>query len=358
MKFIPSERPFTVGVELEVQIVDSRNFALTPQADIIFRYVNSPLIHREFLRSMVEFVSSPSEVPSAAVEEIWDVIEKVVELGAERGFFLSASGTHPFAKPEEVRVTDNTRYLRLLEEFQEVLRNFLIYGIHIHVGFPDQDSALSGYNAFVKFSPLFLALSASSPFFRGKDTGILSYRTKLFEQLPRAGVPQQFRSFDEFVELIELLRGSGTIESLKDIWWDVRLRPDFGTVELRICDSLPEKERLVALASLAVMVAKLSTVERVGPGFHQVNLQNKWSAARYGLNGKFLENEGWTTVGRRLLRLVSDYVKFFGDRDRSASLLERLTTLPTLAERKVEAYKRTGSFKEVMKHTVITGRQS
>ncbi len=355
MKFLPSQKPFTVGIELEVQIVDSKTLSLTPKADVIFNNIRSPLIHREFLRSMVEFVSPPSETPLAAVDEIWNVIQKVTELGMERGFLLAASGTHPFADPETVRVTDNIRYLKLLEEFQEILRNFLIYGIHIHIGFPDKESALSGYNAFVKFSPLFLALSVSSPFFKGKNTGILSYRTKLFEQLPRAGVPQQLDSFEQFTELIEILRESRTIESLKDIWWDVRLRPDFGTVELRICDSLPERERLEALAGLAVMIAKLSTVKKFSLGFHQINVQNKWNAARHGLKGKFLESDGWTTIGRRLLKLVSDYTKFFGNRDRSAFLLEKLTTLPTLAERELESFRRTGSFREVMKQTVILG---
>jgi len=244
--------------------------------------------------------------------------------------------------------------LKLLEEFQEVLRNFLIYGIHVHVGFPDEKSAVSGFNAFVKFAPLFLALSASSPLFRGKNTGIYSYRSKLFEQLPRAGVPQQFASYEEFVELVELLKESGTIESLKDVWWDVRLRPDLGTVELRICDSLPDRDRIGAIAGLAVMVAKLSTTEEFAPDFHQVNLQNKWNAARHGLKGKFLERDGSTTVAGRLLKVAADYSRKFGKLKESARLLEKMTTLPTIAERKIETYKKTGDLKKVMVIATIT----
>ena len=352
LKFSPS-KPLTVGFELEVQIVDSKDFSLKSSSSEIFRSISSSLIQKEFLDSMLEFVSSPHETPENAVEEVFNEVKRVLDLGRERGFLLSASGTHPFAKPESVRVTENDRYLRLLEEFQEILRNFLIYGLHIHVGFPDEESMINAYNVFVEYSSLFLALSVSSPFFRGRNTGIYSYRSKLFEQLPRAGVPQQFSSYEEFLDLFSILKETQTVESLKDVWWDVRPRPDFGTVELRICDSIPSKERIAGLLNLAVMLGSLSFKERVSPYYHQVHLQNRWSAARYGINGYFIDRGRKVKVGTKLLEIVSSFTKHFGGLREGARTLEKLTTEPTLAELQVEAFKRSGDLKPLVKLSLL-----
>jgi len=349
MKFFGSQ-PLTVGIELEVQLVDEKTGKLTRKADEIFKKINSPLIHREFLKSMVEFVSPVCSYPNEAVEEIRRICQKCCEVGRERGFSIAASGTHPFAEPEEVRVTENERYLKLLEEFQEVLRNFLIYGLHVHIGFPDEKTAINAYNGFVKYSPIFLALSVSSPFFRGKNTGIFSYRSKLFEQLPRAGTPQQFYSYAEFAELVEILKATNTIESLKDIWWDVRPRPDLGTIEIRVCDSIPDFDRLEGLVSLMVMVGRLFMEKNIKPSYHQVNLQNRWNAARYGLEGNFIEESGRKKMGTVLLELVAQYTKRYGKLKEGAKILERLTTIPTVAEIEIEIYKETGSLKDVVSY--------
>jgi carboxylate-amine ligase len=356
MKFLSSP-PLTVGIELEVQLVDRNTGKLTRKADAIFENVNSPLIHREFLKSMVEFVSPVCEHPHEAVEQIQTISEKCCEVGKEEGFSIAASGTHPFAQPEEVKVTENERYLRLLSEFQEVLRNFLIYGLHVHIGFPDEKSATNAYNAFVKYAPLFLALSASSPFFRGRNTGILSYRSKIFEQLPRAGIPQQFRSYLEFTELIEILKNTKTIESLKDIWWDVRLRPDLGTVEIRICDSVSNFERLKGIANLMVMVGRLFMEETVKPTYHQINLQNRWNAARHGLNGNFIDEGANKKVGTVLLELVAQHSKKFGKLKEGAKILEKLTSVPTVAEEELRIYERTRDFKKVVAHLCFGGNE-
>ena len=352
MKFSPSE-PLTVGFELEVQLVDPESFSLKSASGEIFLNLSSPLIQKEFLDSMVEFVSAPHSCPSAAVEELFSVIGKVAELGREKGFLLSAAGTHPFALPEEVRITESERYRRLLEEFQEVLRNFLIYGLHIHVGFPDEKSMINAYNFFVEYSPLFLALSASSPFFRGKNTGIYSYRSKLFEQLPRAGVPQQFSSYGEFVELFEVLKETGTVESLKDVWWDVRPRPDLGTVELRVCDAVPSRERIEALLTLAVIVGALSFKGGLPPYYHQIHLQNKWNAARHGLDGTFIDRGKKVKMGTKLLELIASFGRHFGGLREGAKVLEKLTTKPTLAQLQIEAFRKGSGLKSLVELSLL-----
>jgi len=223
------------------------------------------------------------------------------------------------------------------------------------VGFPDQESALNGYNNFIELSPLFLALSASSPFFRGKDTGLLSYRSKLFEQLPRAGAPQQFSTYQEYCELVELLKESGTIESLKDVWWDVRLRPDLGTVELRICDSVGNLGRIRGLLNLAVMVGALSLSKPLKPYYHQVHLQNRWNAARHGLEGKFIDRGRSLSLGQKLLEVVSEFGKRFGSLKEGARLLERLTTEPLPAQVQLSSYKRSSSLKSAVKVSLLEG---
>jgi carboxylate-amine ligase len=346
-------KPFTVGIELEVQILDRESFELTPKSKVIFENIKNPNVQKEFLQSMVEFVTGVNESPEEAVEELRESVREVLELGDSENFFLSASGTHPFADPSKIRVTENDRYLKLLEEFQEVLRNFLIYGLHIHVGFPDEERALNAYNLYVKYLPLFLALSASSPFFNGRNTGILSYRTKIFEQLPRAGIPEQFSNYGEFVELYERLKEAGLIESLKDVWWDVRLRPDFGTVELRVCDSVSSFKRIEGLATLAVILGEFSLSKEVHPDFHQIHVQNKWNAARHGLKGKFVKREGTTTVGRELHEIVKEYGKRFGRLKESAKVLLNLISLPTQAELQIEEYRRTKDLKAVVKKSLV-----
>jgi len=348
-------KPFTVGIELEVQILDRESFELTPKSKVIFENIKNPNVQKEFLQSMVEFVTGVNESPEEAVDELRESVREVLELGDSENFFLSASGTHPFADPSKIkiRVTENDRYLKLLEEFQEILRNFLIYGLHIHVGFPDEERALNAYNLYVKYSPLFLALSVSSPFFKGRNTGILSYRTKIFEQLPRAGIPEQFSSYSEFVELYERLKEAGLVESLKDIWWDVRLRPDFGTVELRVCDSVSSFRRIEGLTALAVILGELSLVKKIQVDFHQIHLQNKWNAARHGLKGKFVKREGTTTVGRELHEIVKEYGKRFGRLKESAKVLLDLISLPTQAEYQIEEYRRTKDLKSVVKKSLV-----
>jgi len=350
-------KPFTVGIELEVQLVDSENLELTPKSPEIFENPPTPLVQKEFLQSMVEFVTGVCETPREAVLELHRGISAVSKLGREKGFKLSASGTHPLAEPSRVRITQNERYLRLLNEFQEVLRNFLIYGLHIHVGFPNERVATNAYNMYVKYLPLFLALSASSPFFRGKSTGIQSYRSKLFEQLPRAGVPQQFSEYEEFVELYERLKETETIESLKDVWWDVRIRPDFGTVELRVCDSVSDLKRIEGLSTLAVMVAELSLTKKETPDFHQIHLQNKWNAARHGLKGSFITREGRSTIGRELLKIVKEYGKRFGRMKESARVLVDLVSVPTEAELQIRAFKKTGDLKSAVEVSLLKAEE-
>ncbi|MDQ7056643.1 MAG: YbdK family carboxylate-amine ligase [Persephonella sp.] len=252
MKF-KSSKPFTVGAELEVQIVKREDLSLSNSSDIIFKQLPEKLksiVQPEVLTSMVEIVTPVCEKPEDVVSYFREALHEIDRIGESYGFRSSALGTHPFAKKEQTEITVKERYLKLLEELQILLRQFLIYGLHIHVGFSDREMAVKGYNMTINYLPLFLALSTSSPFFYGEFTGLHSYRTKIFEQLPRAGIPEYFDSFSHFEELFYTLKDRGFIESIKDIWWDVRIHPDLGTVELRVCDANPEMDRIELIISL------------------------------------------------------------------------------------------------------------
>ncbi len=311
MKFNPS-KPFTVGIELEVQLVDEETLDLSEKADVVFKELSRSFegrVHPEFLKSMVEIVTLPFAHPSEAVKSVKEILGGIVRIGNRNGFKVIALGTHPFADPLSVTMTQNERYKRLLEEFQVVLKNFLIYGLHVHVGIPDEDLAVKAYNMTLNYLPVFLAISTSSPFFAGKFTGLHSFRTKIFEMLPRAGIPEYLSSYEEFNELIGMLIESGTISSLKDVWWDVRLRPDFGTLELRVCDSNPQMERIEAIASLFQALCAFSSVSSSKKQFLEVLKQNKWNATRHSFGGKFIA--GRTTkkirdVGLSLLESIGE----------------------------------------------------
>ena len=311
MKFNPS-LPYTVGLELEVQLVDSFTFELTEKSDAVFQNASKNLLkvlHKEFLQSMVEIVSPPSKNSFEAVRFLKDAYFEIKEIGSREGFYPLLLGTHPFANPLEIRITKDKRYERLLEEFQIVLKNFLIFGLHIHIGVETEEELWQTYNMALKYLPLFIAISASSPFYKGKFTGLHSYRLKVFEQLPRAGVPEQFFSTEEFEKMFLTLKYAGFVEALKDIWWDVRPRPDLGTVELRVCDAIPDFNRIEAVADFFRLLAAWSKGKKVERFYHQVVKQNRWNAVRHALEGTFIEEDGIENINSKIHSLLEEFDK-------------------------------------------------
>ncbi len=318
VRFKPS-KPYTVGLELEVQLVDSFTFELTEKSSVIFEKASrklSSVLHKEFLQSMIELVSPPSSSSKEATDIIREAYEEVKQIGEREGFHPLLLGTHPFADPCEIRITRDKRYERLLKEFQIVLKNFLIFGLHIHIGVETEKQLWEAYNMTLKYLPLFIALSSSSPFYKGRFTGLHSYRLKIFEQLPRAGVPEQFFSTEEFERIFNILKNAGFVDSLKDIWWDVRPRPDFGTIELRVCDSIPDFNRIEAVADFFRLLVAWSKDKKVERFYHQIVRQNRWNAVRHGLDGMFIDLDGVENINSKIHGLVEEF-----DRE---GLIERL----------------------------------
>jgi len=291
--FVQSE-PFTLGVELEFQILDPNSLDLVPRAGHLFDQVPSPerdKIAYEFLQSIFEVQTGICSSVAEVEEDLRQTARVVEEAAYACGCFLFASGIHPFARPEAQLVTDNERYLRIMDELQFVGRQFISQGLHVHVGMADKQSAIHVCDAIQGYLPLLLGLSASSPYFKGEDTGFQSYRTKLFEALPLAGIADFLGSWQAYEQKILMLQQSGIIKEFRDLWWDVRPSPYLGTVEVRICDMPSSFNDILALTAIIQALA-VHIVEKQRPQEpidYQLLRYNKWQAARHGLEGRFFD---------------------------------------------------------------------
>ena len=283
----------TIGVELELQILDSETFELAPLAPEILKMAPDSLSARikpEFIKSMVEINTGICSTVSEVEKDLKDTYNYLDNITQGLGASLYSAGLHPFSRHYDQSVSDKPRYKKIMTELQLVGRRFISQGLHVHIGIDDEEKVIRVNNNLRIYLPVLLALSTSSPFYESVDTGLMSYRAKLFEALPLAGMPDSLNDWEEFSELVDLLTKSGTIESVRDIWWDVRPHPDFGTIEIRICD-MPYSLRDILAITALIQALVLSLAEQYEtPVPHmQILRTNKWQAARYGLEGQFID---------------------------------------------------------------------
>jgi len=287
-----TSKPFSLGVEIELQIIDKKNLNLVPRAPEILAKVPAELRERikpEFIRSMIEVNTEVCSDMEQVKDSLTRLIRLAEELADKSNCLLFAASLHPFARHSDQELSAHPRYIRIMEDLQLVGRRFITQGLHVHVGMSHRDAAIRVCDSIRLFLPILLALTCSSPYYEGIDTGLQSYRAKLFEALPLAGMPDQLESWDKYLEMVILLSNTGIITGVRDLWWDVRPHPDFGTIEIRICD-LPSslKEILAIVALIQGLVAELTESDKhLNPNM-QVLKSNKWQAARYGLSGRFV----------------------------------------------------------------------
>jgi carboxylate-amine ligase len=263
-------------------------------------------------------------------------VAEVAAAAAEHNAGLICSGTHPITDWATQRITDDERYMKLVERNQWMARQLQIFGVHVHCGVRAPGKAIPIVNALLAYLPHFLALSASSPYWMGADTGLASYRSKVFEALPTAGLPYQLSGWDEFEKYMDLLITSRTIESIREVWWDIRPHPNFGTVELRICDGIPTLDEIGCVAALAqCLVDRFDrqldhgyTLPEPRPWLVR---ENKWRAARYGLDAEIvIDNSGrLQPVRDAITDLVDDLLPVA----RRLDCATELETIPRLIER-------------------------
>ncbi len=294
---------YTLGVELEFQTLDKATWDLAPLAPVLLE--NAPALLRP--RLSPEFIQSILEIQTGVCFSLVDVendlmqtISLAEELAEDNNCMLFSASLHPFALHREQLLTTNERYARIMQELQIVGRRFISQGVHVHVGMPDGDTAIGVCNRVQAYLPILLTLSTSSPYSQGEDTGLMSYRTKLFEALPQAGIYSHLGSWKHFSEEVRMLQDVGVITSIRDLWWDARPSPDFGTLEIRICD-LPIRfsDILGITAVMQALAATLAEDKTLCPPLNSYILRaNKWQAARHGLQGAYVDPTGMLCTGK------------------------------------------------------------
>jgi carboxylate-amine ligase len=320
--FTRNERP-TIGVELEVHLVDARTGDLVSAANELLADMGAghpggthPKAKHELFQSTVEIITGVCDTPREARLDLQQTLDELCAVARPRGVRIVSSGTHPFAIARAQDVSPDPRYHELIESMQWPARRLLICGMHVHVGVRNGERAIIMINELCRHLPLFLALSASSPYFEGEDSGLASARSKVFESLPTAGLPPNLTGWDDFETFMSTLIESELISSIREVWWDIRPHPDFGTVEFRMCDAPPTLREVTALAGLAqTLVAWCDELINAGrlpaPPREWTVRENRWLAGRYGTDARLIveEGEGGRPVRRPIRDLITELVE-------------------------------------------------
>jgi carboxylate-amine ligase len=306
--------PYTLGVEEEYMLLDSKTFDLVQHIDTFLAAVAGHELEAqmkaELMQSVLEIATPVCKTPADVNQELRKLREYVTSVAAEKSLRVGSAGTHPFSLFEAQRITARDRYRSLVDQMQYVARRELIFGLHIHVAVDDPEKAIQVVNGLLVELPVLLALSASSPFWRGEPTGLASTRQLVFAAFPRSGPPPRFRDYTDYAEVVGQLEKTGCIADYTHIWWDIRPHPKLGTVEVRICDAVTRVEHAVALAAYCQALVKLYS-ERFDageeiPSFHRIlTSENKWLAARYGLEAPLMD----LVTGRRNRLQVAQLVR-------------------------------------------------
>ena len=355
------EPPFTVGIEEEYLLVDrgSGELANDPPPALLERCGerSGGQISPEFLRCQVEVGTQVARSMAEARADLARLRGLIVEIAADYGLAPIAASTHPFARVTSQVRTDKERYFALAHEMQATARRMLICGMHVHVGIDDDELRIDLMNQMAYFLPHLLALSTNSPFWLGMNTGLKSYRCKVFDKFPRTNIPDTFTSWADYESFVNLLIRTNCIDNAKKIWWDVRPHPFFPTLEFRICDLPSKVEEVVTIAALfQAIIAKLYKLYRQNMGFRLYRRaliqENKWRAVRYGLDGKMIDFGKQKEVPTRdlileLLDFIDDVVDELGSR-KEIEYVHTILQNGTSADRQLRRFEETGELTAVV----------
>ncbi|MFY9579972.1 MAG: YbdK family carboxylate-amine ligase, partial [Gaiellaceae bacterium] len=275
--------PFTVGIEEEFQLLSAESYELVPRFDEVAQAAGDERIRQELMTSVLETATGIHARVADAVAEVREIRRLLCDAAAARGALIASAGTHPFSRWEHQEITDTPRYQGVVEALRWVAEQVAIFGLHVHVAVPSADVAMKVVTSLRTNVPELLALSANSPFWQARDTGLASTRSKVFEAMPRSGLPPALGSFDEFKELVARGTSAGFFDDYTYLWWDVRPHPKLGTVELRAFDAQTRVESVTALAALGQSLAATYAERPVEAQPRALIAENKWRAARYGL---------------------------------------------------------------------------
>jgi glutamate---cysteine ligase / carboxylate-amine ligase len=364
--------PLTIGIEEEYQIVDPQTRELTSYVQQMMnrgRVVLGAQLKPEFMQSQIEVGSHICRNVKEARQELIRLRRTVCEVADLAGAETAAALTPPFSRWQDQQISEGARYDDLVTEMKDAVRRLLIFGMHVHLGFGKTSEAfelmIEIQNQLRYFLPHILALTTSSPFWHGRDTGLKSYRSLVFENMPRSGIPPQFGSFSEYQNYVNILGKVGSLSRRADtlkptsdtgslgdptkIWWDARPHPDLGTLEVRICDICTSLDEAVAVAALIQsLVAKLIKLRNQNMSWriyeNRFIDENKWRAVRYGIDGKLIDFGAETEVPMRflaqeLLEFVDDVLDELGSRT-EISYIKTIADEGTSADRQLRVYRR------------------
>jgi glutamate---cysteine ligase / carboxylate-amine ligase len=360
-----SRPSLSIGIEEEYQTIDptTRDLRSHIQAEIIQKgkTLLAERVKPEMHQSVIEIGTGVCRNIKEAKEEIRSIRQQIIGLARQNGLRLAAAGTHPFAQWRDQEIYPDDRYRMIVEDMKMVARANLIFGLHVHIGIEDRETAIQIMNAARYFLPHILALSTNSPFWQGMDTGLRSYRCKVFDKFPRTNIPDLYSSWSEFDNYVNLLIKTNCMDNAKKIWWDIRPHPHFPTLEFRICDIPMRVDETIAIAALCqAIVAKLYRLHEQNLSFRHYSraliMENKWRAARYGLGGKLIDFGKQAEVPAR--DLIYEILDFVGDVVPELGSQEEIAYIPRIldegsgADRQLRIFAETGDLNKVVDYVI------
>ena len=355
----------TIGVEEEYQTIDpvTRDLRSHIGSEIIAKgkTLLKEHVKAEMHQSVIEVGTGICKDVKEAAREIKQLRTEIIKLCLANNLRLAAAGTHPFSDWRNQEIYPDERYQIIVNDMKMVARANLIFGLHVHVGVEDRETAIHLMNAARYFLPHILALSTNSPFWLGMDTGLKSYRCKVFDKFPRTNIPDYFTSYGEYESFVNLLIQTNCIDDAKKIWWDIRLHPHFPTLEFRVCDVPMRVDETIALVALIqATVAKLYKLHAANQGFRLYRraliMENKWRAVRYGIDGKLID------FGKRIevpvRDLIYEYLLFIDDvvdeldSRQEVNYIHRILDSGTGADRQLRIFQETGELTKVVDYIV------
>ena len=356
--------PYTLGVEEEYMLLDPESFDLVQHIEMVLDAIQgdelASRINAELMQSVLEIATPVCQTAGDVMRELQTLRAYVRDIARDQGLRVGSAGTHPFSLFERQRITAKDRYHALIDQLQYVARRELIFGMHIHVAVDDPDKAIQIVNGLLPHLAPLLALSASSPFWRGEPTGLASSRQIVFSAFPRSGPPPRFRDYEDYALVVGQLERTGCIADYTHIWWDIRPHPKWGTIEVRICDAVTRLEDAVAIAAYCqALVKQLSERYDAGdeiPSYHRIlTSENKWLAARYGLDAPVMDLATGSRIRspiaklvRRTLRDLEPHARELGS-ERELEGIAALIGRGNSAERQLRVYNANRDIVEVVR---------
>lgn len=356
---------FTLGIEEEYQTIDpeTRDLRSHIETELLNqgKRVLKERVKAELHQSVVEVGTGICKNIAEARADLLELRGNIIHLARKNDLRIAAASTHPFADWKTQEIYPDPRYHTIVEDMQQVARANLIFGLHVHVGIEDKETVIHIMNAARYFIPHILALSTNSPFWLGLDTGLKSYRCKVFDKFPRTNLPDYFSSYSEYENMVKLLIQTNCIDNAKKIWWDLRPHPNFSTLEFRVMDLPMRLDETIAIAALIqATVAKLYKLYEANQGFRlyrrMLIMENKWRAARYGKDGKLIDfgkriEVPFQSLMDEYLDLVDDVVDELGSRN-EINYIRTILERGTGADRQLRVFRETGDLRKVVDYII------